>query len=119
VSGNEINSMILADGNSSLPQYAAEVGKLFFCAADNSPVKSSHGCNGLVRRLFTGVVLTARYLLGLSGKFPNVQNSPPLRRPSEARQVLLSSNEFDELRHENRIALSCLSHCVVLLYVIT
>ena len=46
---------------------------------------------------------------GLSGKFPNVQNSPPLRRPSgAARQVLLSTNEFDELRRENRIALSCL-----------
>jgi hypothetical protein len=45
---------------------------------------------------------------GLSGKFPNVQNSPPLRRPSGAWQVLLSSNEFDELRRENRIALSCL-----------
>jgi len=45
---------------------------------------------------------------GLSGKFPNVQNSPPLRRPSGARQVLLSSNEFDELRRENRIAISCL-----------
>ena len=41
-------------------------------------------------------------------KFPNVQNSLPLRRPSGARQVLLSSNEFDELRRENRIALSCL-----------
>ena len=45
---------------------------------------------------------------GLSGKFPNVQNSPPLRRPSGARQVLVSSNEFDELRRENRVALSCL-----------
>jgi hypothetical protein len=45
---------------------------------------------------------------GLSRKFPNVQNSPPLRRPSGARQVLLSSNEFDELCRENRIALSCL-----------
>jgi hypothetical protein len=45
---------------------------------------------------------------GLSGKFPNVQNSPPLRRSSGARQVLLSSNEFNELRRENRIALSCL-----------
>ena len=44
----------------------------------------------------------------LSGKFRNVQNSPPMRRPSGARQVLLSSNEFDELRRENRIALSCL-----------
>jgi hypothetical protein len=48
------------------------------------------------------------YIHGLSGKFPNVQNSPPLRRPSGARQVLLSSNEFDELRRENGIALSCL-----------
>jgi hypothetical protein len=48
------------------------------------------------------------YIHGLCGKFPNVQNSPPLRRPSGARQVLLSSNEFDELRRENRIALSCL-----------
>jgi len=38
---------------------------------------------------------------GLSGKFPNVQNSPPLARPSGARQVLLSSNEFDELRRES------------------
>jgi hypothetical protein len=49
----------------------------------------------------------------LSGKFPNVQNSPPLRRSSGARQVLLSSNEFDELRRENRIALSlrCASLC--------
>ena len=45
---------------------------------------------------------------GLSGKFPHVQNSPPFRRPSAARQVLLCSNEFDELRRENRIALSCL-----------
>jgi len=45
---------------------------------------------------------------GLSGKFPNVQNSPPLRLPSGARQVLLFSNEFDELRRENRIGLSCL-----------
>ena len=45
---------------------------------------------------------------GLSGKFPNVQNSPPLRRPSGARQVLLSGNEFVELSRENRIALSCL-----------
>jgi hypothetical protein len=45
---------------------------------------------------------------GLSGKCPNVENSPPLRWPSGARQVLLSSNEFDELRRENRIALSCL-----------
>jgi hypothetical protein len=45
---------------------------------------------------------------GLSGKFPNVQNSPPLRQPSGERQVLLSNNEFDELRRENRIALSCL-----------
>jgi hypothetical protein len=34
---------------------------------------------------------------GLSGKFPNVQNSPPLRRPNGARQVLHSSNEFDFL----------------------
>jgi hypothetical protein len=34
---------------------------------------------------------------GLSGKFPKVQNSPPLRRPSGAWQVLLSGNEFDEL----------------------
>ena len=45
---------------------------------------------------------------GLFGKFPNDQNSPPLRRPSRARQVLLSSNEFGELSRENRIALSCL-----------
>ena len=52
---------------------------------------------------------TANFALhGLSGKFPKVQNSPPLRRPSGARQVLLSNNEFDELRRENRIALSCL-----------
>ena len=43
----------------------------------------------------------------LSGKFPNVQNSPPLPRPSGARQVLVSSNEFDELRCEKHIALSC------------
>ena len=43
---------------------------------------------------------------GLSGKFQNVQNSPPLRRPSGARQGLVSSNEFDELRRENRIVLS-------------
>ena len=55
----------------------------------------------------TGVQNTP-YVRGLSGKFPNIQNSPPLRRPSAARQVLLSSNEFDELRRENRIALSCL-----------
>jgi len=48
------------------------------------------------------------FILGLSGKFPNVQNSPPLRQPSGARQVMLSSNEFDKLRRENRIALSCL-----------
>jgi len=41
-------------------------------------------------------------------KFPNVQNSPPLLRPCGARQVLVSSNAYDELRHENRIALSCL-----------
>ena len=45
---------------------------------------------------------------GLPGKFQNVQNSPSLLRPSGARQVLLSSNDFDELRRENRIALSCL-----------
>jgi len=45
---------------------------------------------------------------GLSGKFPNVQNSPPLRRPSGVLQVLLSINEFGELSRENRIALSCL-----------
>jgi hypothetical protein len=45
---------------------------------------------------------------GLSGKFPNVQKSPQLRRPCGVRQVLLSSNEFDELRRENRIVLSCL-----------
>ena len=45
---------------------------------------------------------------GLSRKFLNVQNSPPLRRPSGARQVLLSSSESDELRRENRIALSYL-----------
>ena len=45
---------------------------------------------------------------GMSGKFPNFQNSPPLRRPSGARPVLLSSNESDEMRRENRIALSCL-----------
>ena len=45
---------------------------------------------------------------GLSRKFPNIQNSPPLRRPSGARQALLSSNEFDELRRKNCIALSCL-----------
>jgi len=31
-----------------------------------------------------------------------------MRRPSGAREVLLSSNDFDELRRENRIALSCL-----------
>ena len=54
------------------------------------------------------VVEQAEALHGLSGKFPNFQNSPPLRRPSGARQVLLSSNEFDDLRRENRIALSCL-----------
>ena len=48
------------------------------------------------------------YINGLSGKSPIVQNSSPLRRPSGARQVLLSSNEFDELRRENLIALSCL-----------
>ena len=52
---------------------------------------------------------------GMSGKFLNIQNSWPLCRPSGARQVLLSSNELDELRRENRIALSCL----VILYVIT
>jgi len=45
---------------------------------------------------------------GLSGKFSNVQNSPPLRRPSGARQVLHSSNEFGELSRENRIALAYL-----------
>ena len=48
------------------------------------------------------------HIRGLSGKFPNVQNTPPLRRPSGVRQVPLSSNEFDKLRRENRIALSCL-----------
>jgi hypothetical protein len=53
-------------------------------------------------------IIVCSHLHGLSGKFPNVQNSPPLRRPSGARQVLLSSNEFDEPRRENRIALSCL-----------
>ena len=47
---------------------------------------------------------------GLSGKFPNIQNSPPLRRPSGAQQVLLSSNEFDELRCKIRIALILLNH---------
>jgi hypothetical protein len=57
-------------------------------------------------RVFENRVL--RRIHGLSGKFPNVQNSPPLRRPSGVRQVLLSSNEFDELRRENRIALTCL-----------
>ena len=45
---------------------------------------------------------------GLSGKFPNVQNSQPLRRSSGARQVVLSNNEFDELGRENHIAPSCL-----------
>jgi hypothetical protein len=55
-----------------------------------------------------GLLLLGKDIHGLSGKFPNVQNSPPLRRPSGARQVLLSSNEFDKLRRENRIALSCL-----------
>jgi hypothetical protein len=63
VSGNEINNMILAYSISILPKYAAEVGKPFFCEAENSPVKSSHGGGGLVRRLFIGVVLTAWYLL--------------------------------------------------------
>jgi hypothetical protein len=53
-------------------------------------------------------VHTASGIHGLSGKFTKVQNSPPLRRRSGARQVLLSSNELDELRRENRIALSCL-----------
>jgi hypothetical protein len=38
---------------------------------------------------------------GLSGKFPNVQNSLPLRRPSGVWQV-------HELRCANNIALSCL-----------
>jgi hypothetical protein len=52
--------------------------------------------------------ISPRDLHGLSGKFPNVQNSPPLCRPSGVRQALLSSNEFDELRRENRIAISCL-----------
>ena len=41
-------------------------------------------------------------------KVSELQNSPPLRRPSGARQVLLSSKESEELRRENRIALSCL-----------
>ena len=50
----------------------------------------------------------AHKIHGLSGKFPNVQNSPPLCRPSGARQVLLSSIEFDELRRENCTPLSCL-----------
>jgi hypothetical protein len=53
-------------------------------------------------------VTTWNHIHGLSRKFLNVQNSPPLRQPSGARQVLLSSNEFDELRRKNRIALSCL-----------
>ena len=51
---------------------------------------------------------------GLSGKFPKVQNSPSLRRPSGARQVLLSSNAS---RKPHCPIL--LSHCAVLLYVIT
>ena len=55
---------------------------------------------------FTLTVLV--HIHELSGKFPNVQNSPPLRRPSGARQVLLSSKEFDELSRENPIALSYL-----------
>jgi len=33
--------------------------------------------------------------------------------------VLLSSNEFDELRRENRNYPTLLSHCAVLIYVIT
>jgi hypothetical protein len=45
---------------------------------------------------------------GLSGKCPNVENSPPFLWPSGARQVLPYSNEFDELRRENRISRSCL-----------
>jgi len=48
------------------------------------------------------------YIHGLCGKFPNVQNSPPLRQPSGPWQMLLSSNEFGEPSRENRIALSCL-----------
>jgi len=57
------------------------------------------------------VIVTRNYTRNihwLSGKFPNVQNIPPLLRPSGARQVLLSGNELDELRLENRIAISCL-----------
>jgi hypothetical protein len=68
-----------------------------------------------VYRCTTGVILKKMQpqclycsVRGLSGKCPNVENSPPLRRPSGARQVLPSSNEFDELRRGNRIALSCL-----------
>jgi len=49
-----------------------------------------------------------RHVHGLSGKFLNVQNSPPLHRPSGVQQVLLSSNEFGELSHKNCIAISCL-----------
>ena len=48
------------------------------------------------------------YIHGLSRNFRNFQNSPTLRRPNGARPVLLFSNEFDELRRENCIALSCL-----------
>ena len=64
------------------------------------------GTNSIIVLMF--VESQRVHIHGLSGKFPNVQNSPPLRRPSGARQVLLSSNEFGELRRENRIALSCL-----------
>jgi hypothetical protein len=48
------------------------------------------------------------FIHGLSRKFPNIQNSPPLHRPSGAQQALLSNNEFDEVCRKNRIALSCL-----------
>ena len=44
----------------------------------------------------------------LSWKFSNFQNSPQLLRPSGERKGILYIIEFDELRHENRIALSCL-----------
>jgi hypothetical protein len=79
----------------------------------SQPFKNSHSTSFIVELASTNPTRVRRGMVtidihGLSGKFPNVQNSPPLRRLSGARQVLLSSNESDELRRENRIALSCL-----------
>jgi hypothetical protein len=56
-------------------------------------------------------ILFQNYFHWLYGKFPIAQNSPTLLLPIGARQVLLSSNDFEELRRRNRIALPCFALC--------